>query len=179
MSLKHRIQEIRKEVSKARCRAKSGEELCPAAWVIENALAIIQRPLRDHPIFGGSGKAVPYAARTQIDRWAEELRAKGFRAVLCLSHGKELAHYDGLYLDSGGLLGHLRQIGFEVAHVPALDPAHAITPEERQLRKTAVDDVNIKASMKFKALPKPVAIFCSSGIDRSTPIAAYIEARRA
>lgn len=97
--------------------------------------------------------------------------------MLCLSHKKELAYYDPLKLHGDGLLGFLRGTGFVVAHVPALDPAHGTTHEEREARRAAVERLKPQAKAQFDRLPKPVAIFCSAGIDRSTPIALYIAAK--
>jgi hypothetical protein len=172
-----RVHEVQKAIHRARQLARHGMELCPAVWVIEGALAIVQRPLRDHPEFGGRG-AMRSAAKPELERWAENLRQRGVRAILCLSHQQELAHYDPLQLHSDGLLGFLCGAGFAIAHVPALDPAHGKTPEERQARRGALEELKQRAKVEFDRLPKPVAIFCSAGIDRSTPIAIYIAAQR-
>ncbi len=144
-------------------------------WVIEDVLAVVQRPLRDHPIFGGRRRPMPPEAKPEVERWAEELWQRGFRAMLCLSHEKELTYYDPLKLHSDGLLGFLRRAGFVVAHVPALDPAHG-NHDEREARRAAVEGLKPQARAEFDRLPKPVAMFCSAGIDRSTPIAVYIAA---
>jgi predicted protein tyrosine phosphatase len=37
-----------------------------------------------------------------------------------------------------------------------------------------VDRIKVEASDAFERIPKPVLLHCSSGIDRSPPVAAFI-----
>ena len=93
-------------------------------------------------------------------------------------HPKELKHYDGLDLDPAGLLGFYRANGFEVAHFPWADPAHAKSAEERARLTGQIEEIKIKALQAFDRLPKPVLLHCSAGIDRTSPVAAFIITQR-
>lgn len=171
--LKEKAQKIRQEMSALGKKLKAGDESQLLVWVISDSLACAHRPLRHHPDFGGSGRDLPSAATPLIFTWIDCVKKSRIRGVICLMHEKELAHYSGLNLGSKNLVDCYRKEGFEVRHIPWDDPAH---------RQDSGGDsfagelkvVQAKALEAFRALPKPILLHCSAGIDRSAPVAAYI-----
>jgi protein tyrosine phosphatase (PTP) superfamily phosphohydrolase (DUF442 family) len=145
-------------------------------WVVEEKLACAQRPLRRHPVFGGR-EPFPPEATAALVRWVDHITAMGFASIICQSHEKELEYYKPLQLHSDGLLGLYRAVGLHVEHFPWPDPAHAATPVERERRMVLADRIKVDASDAFERMPKPVLLHCSSGIDRSPPVAAFIAAK--
>jgi hypothetical protein len=173
------LQRIRRELQEIGARIRAGNDTKLLAWVIPNELACAQRPLRYDPKFGGSGTALPPEAKPAVVAWLARIRAEGIRSIISLMHPKELKHYDALKLDPGGLHGFYTANGFEVAHFPWADPAHARNAEERARLKGQIEEIKMKALKAFKQLPKPVLLHCSAGIDRSSPVAAFISSERA
>ena len=169
--------QIREELRGLRRRLTQDPDACPAIWVIQHVLACSQRPLRDHPKFGESGKALPPEAGGHVINWVDRVQALGIRSILCLMHPKELRYYDGVSGIRGGLLELYRSRGFEVQHIQWADPAHAKSPAARESLRNQVHDIKRKAYSAFRALPKPVLLHCSAGIDRSAPVAAHISLR--
>lgn len=169
-AVRTRLRDLRRAIA-------SGDDSQLVCWVLDGKLACAQRPLRDHPKFGGRGP-LPPETRRDVREWVDRIVALGFRSVICLSHAKELCYYDGLKLHPDGLLGFLQASGLQVRHLPWLDPAHASTPEERERRRARVEDIKLQARSAFDRMVKPVLLFCSAGIDRSPPVAAFIAASR-
>ncbi|MFL6446338.1 MAG: hypothetical protein ACJ746_01355 [Bryobacteraceae bacterium] len=87
-------------------------------------------------------------------------------------HREDLACYGALRLEKNNLLDHLTKEGFEVARCPYEDPHHKKS-SIKQKRKTLLS-VRTHALAQFQILPRSVLILCSSGIDRSAPVAAFI-----
>ncbi len=156
---------------------QSGEDSNLVVWVLDGAFACAQRPLRRHPIFGGR-KPLPPEARSAVIGWVRRIVARGFVGIICLSHEKELRYYEPLRLHPDGLLGFYRASGLEVKHLPWPDPAHAHTAAERKRRMALVERIKAEASEAYECMPKPVLLHCSSGIDRSPPVAAFIAMRQ-
>jgi hypothetical protein len=92
-------------------------------WVLPARLACSHRPLRHHPIFGGSQRDLPLEARKAVLEWVDRVKSYGILSIITLMHPKELKHYDALNLE-GGLLGTYRDHGFKLRHLPWDDPAH-------------------------------------------------------
>lgn len=176
--LKKLERHVRNELQRIRQQIAAGDESEIVVWIILCQLACAQRPLRDHPQFGGSGRSLPPEARPAVVKWVERINQLGIRSIICLMHHKELRHYDSLELDPDGLLGFYRNQGFYVCHLPWPDPAHARTPEERLSRQQQVERIKREALAAFEELPKPVLLHCSAAIDRTTPVAAYITYQR-
>lgn len=165
--------EIRKRLSDLRTANRSGDDSELVVWVIDRQLACAQRPLRDHPQFGGRHRLSP-GARNGVLEWVDRIVGCGFRSIICLSHPNELQYYDGLNLHPDGLLGYYESCGLVVCRLPWPDPAHSRTPEERARRMAKVHEIKQQAMAAFEKLPKPVLLHCSAGIDRSPPVAAFI-----
>lgn len=160
--------DIRRELIRIRQQITQGDESELVVWVIPSALACSQRPLRDHPQFGGRSP-LPPEARPEVVSWVDRVKTLGIRSIICLLEPDQLDRYyvrGGLNLHPSGLLGYYRERGFNVSHFPMTDyqrPANALMNQVLQ---------------EFDRLPKPVLIQCSAAIDRTTPVAAFIAARR-
>lgn len=165
---------LRTELRQARDRLREDAAADPLVWPIPSSLACSQRALRDHPRFGGRGQHLPPEAGGEVVAWVSRVCALGVRAVICLMHPKELRYYDGLPDLPDGLLALYGSCGLEVRQLPWADPAHAKTPQARQALLNRVHEIKIEAYSAYKALPKPVLLHCSAGIDRTAPVAAYI-----
>ena len=168
---------IRRELRDLGDLLQTGDESKLVVWVLEGELACSPRPLRKHPVFGGR-KPLPPEARAAVILWVRRIVAMGFKSVICLSHGKELQYYSPLNLDSDGLLGLYRASGLQVEHLPWPDPAQSRSSAEREQRMALVDSIKFMAGVAFERMPKPVLLHCSSGIDRSPPVAAFIASHK-
>lgn len=76
------------------------------AWAVPDVLAITQRPLRTHPVFGGSARSYPAEARPAIEQWLRRLVEQSIRSVIVLTSKKELAHYETPTAPEGGVASH-------------------------------------------------------------------------
>ena len=172
---------IRERLWAIRRAIKRGKDSELGVCVIPGELAVCQRPLRDDPRFNLNGRAMkplPAKAQPAVVQWIERIIALGFRSVICLCDAAELRHYEPLALHPDGLLGFYREMGLEVEHIPWPDPAHAQTDAERRRIWAEAASVRLKANDAFEKMKKPVLLHCSAGIDRSTPVAAFIAMRR-
>ncbi len=148
----------------------AGDRLPRLAWAIPNMLAITQRPLRAHPVYGGSGRDYPPEARPELDAWIEDLVRQGVRSLIVLTSNKELDHYAAPLGNDGELLSLYQATGLEVLHLPADDPAHDLTA--RAAFNAAVDDLSKEVAQGLITLRPPTVLHCSAAIDRSPPVAA-------
>ncbi len=159
-------------------RLDAGDDRELLVWVIPGKLACAHRPLRHHPHFGGSRKDLPPDAGPEVRRWAGRMKTVGIQSIISLIHPKELRHYDRLDLGAQDLIDFYRKSGFEVRHIPWEDPAHRPTSADYSFQEELAR-IRAEALQAFDELPKPVLLHCSAGIDRSSPVAAYIWANRA
>lgn len=123
-------------------------------------------------------KPLRIEAGPHVIEWANRVKSLGIRSVICLMHSKELRYYDDLTGMAEGLLALYSRNDFAVCSIEWPDPAHAATPEVRQALRERVTEIRVQANEAFERLPKPVLLHCSAGIDRSTPVAAYIISRQ-
>jgi len=131
-------------------------------------LACSQRPLRDHPQFGGRSP-LPPEAKPEIVSWVDRVKALGICSIICLLETDQLDRYyvrGGLNLHPSGLLGYYEERGFNVSHIPMTD------------YQRPTNELMNRVLQEFDKIPKPILIQCSAAIDRTTPVAAFIAARR-
>lgn len=99
-----------------------------------------------------------------LDLWIRSVVASGFKSIVCLLSGQELALYSHL---DGGLLGQYERNGIESVSIPI--------PIDRSPVLTGGDRAEILDA--FLKLPKPIVIHCSAGIVRSGAAVRFLEAR--
>jgi protein-tyrosine phosphatase len=99
----------------------------------------------------GGGRPV---AKADVDAWIADARAHGIASIICLLAEEHLALYADLGAD---LPSYYRRQGFAVAHVPAAD--HEMPPLDASALARIVE--------AYAALPKPVLVHCSAGVDRT------------
>ena len=164
-----------RELRDAMRRALELPERSPIlAWAIPDVLAITQRPLRAHPLYGGSRRDCPAEARPAIDEWLSRLMDyEHIRSLIVLTSNKELAHYDAPTSEEGGLLALYKERGLAVEHFPADDPAHDV--RAMHAFYAAVDTIAGRVAEVVERLPHPAVMHCSAAIDRSPPVAARVE----
>ncbi len=161
-------------------RLDEGDESELLVWVIPRAFACAHRPLRHHRIFGRAkkGRYLPSKAAPAVLEWIRRVKELGIRSIICLMHPNELKHYAALDLGAPNLIESYQQIDIEVRHIPWDDPGHrqGLSPAtyEEELARVRVEVLN-----SFDDLPKPVLLHCSAGIDRSSPVAAFVYCSRA
>ena len=131
-----------------------------------------------HRRVGGARRPSPLSAaglprgparREQRRRLGGECPRNGHPGILCILDDSQLAHYDGLGLVGGGLLGYYRSLGFAVRHVTADD--HKRPP----LSCAELDEV----WRAFQQLSQPVLVHCSAGRDRTGAALQHILGRLA
>lgn len=156
-------------------RLEQGDNSQILHWVIPGKLACAHRPLRHHPRYGASSKNLPSSASGLIRDWAEDVLTCGIRSIICLMHDKDLACYASLDLRTTGLVEYYKNVGLQVAHIPWEDPHHKKSAPAQ--KREMLLRVRKEALSAYLDLDKPVLLQCSAGIDRSSPVAAFVWAR--
>jgi hypothetical protein len=103
--------------------------------------------------------------RRLVESWVDRILGASFRSIISLLEEAQLDRHfvrGGPDLHPGGLLGDYRHRGLEVASIPCTDYQR---PSDDNMRE---------ALATFRRLPQPVLLHCSGGIDRSSPVAAYL-----
>lgn len=168
--------EIKVAMSRFGSRLECGDEREILYWVMPKLLTCAHRLLRHHPIWGGSGNNLAPAATKLVIEWSKRVLDSGIRSIISLMHDRDIRCYLSLNLNAKNLLEFYKQQGFQVSHLPWEDPHHKkSSPEEK--RKTLLR-IRHEALGAYDDLPKPVLIQCSAGIDRSSPVAAFIFIKR-
>ena len=116
-------------------------------WVIPGRLARSARP-------GYRGEGGGLVAASEVEGWLADAKALGIRSMLCLLDKNQLNFYRDL---PDGLLQAYRRAGMAVGHVPVED--HQAPP----IPADGLEDVE----RLFAALPKPLLVHCSAGLDRT------------
>ena len=156
---------------------ETGDDQELLVWVIPEKLACAHRPLRYHPHFGGSARELPPEATLEVKKWVVRMKRAGIQSIISLMHPKELRHYARLELGAKDLIDLYRKSGFEVRHIPWDDPAHRPASADCSFQEE-LNRIRAEVLRAFDNLPKPVLLHCSAGIDRSSPVAAYIWSKR-
>ncbi len=73
-----------------RRRLEAGDDSEVLAWVIPRALACAHRPLRHHPLYGGSGLPIPREAQPLILDWVEQIRMESIASIISFMHDRDL-----------------------------------------------------------------------------------------
>jgi hypothetical protein len=107
------------------------------------------------------------------------MRTAGIQAIICLMGPAEFAHYKDVCskLGAADLIGVYESHGFRVCSIPWEDPLYRVGQGGRSYKDQLLE-VREKSLRAFDEFPKPVLLHCSSGIQRSSPVAAFIYSQR-
>ena len=167
-----RCEVIRHGMRELAYHLESGDESQLIYWITQNGLGLTVRPLRRHPRYALGRSMLPAEVRPLVDEWITLVQVENIRSILSLMHDADLACYSLLGFRNESLLDHLIDAGFHVASCPYEDPHYK--KSSLLEKRTTLHKVRKQALVAFRQLPKPVLIMCSSGIDRSAPVAAFI-----
>jgi hypothetical protein len=175
MALTSTEKRIKVCLERLRCQIRTGDDSEILCWPLPGLLACAQRPLRDHPVYarcspGQSPPPLPPEARPLVEAWVQRVLDAKVRSVICLLVPAQLDKYyvqGGLGLPGGGLLEYYELQGLKVRRRGMTDYQRPTDDEMRQVLKD------------FDQLPPPVLVHCSAGIDRTTPVAAFLVEQRA
>jgi hypothetical protein len=174
--LEGKCEEIVARMKLLKARLESGDDSELLVWVLPGRLASAQRPLRHHPLYAGSGVIIPAQATPLLFQWADAVRTGGIAGIISFMHDRDRHCYSELALEATDINEFFEKQGFVVARIPWEDPRHSkadVATKRRNLERYRGE-----ALAAFDILPKPVLLQCSSGIDRSAPVAAYIWQQR-
>src|SRR5260370_22350810 len=157
-------------------RLETGNNSQLLHWVIPRMLACAHRPLRHHPLYGGSGNNLGSTAATLVFEWAKDVQEAGIKSIISLMHDRDLHCYSALDLGASNLLEFYEKQGFKVFRVPWVDPVVDLHHKKTTLREKMKTLLRVRqeALIAYEELEKPVLVQCSAGIDRSSPVAAFI-----
>ncbi|MCL0044486.1 tyrosine-protein phosphatase [Dehalococcoidia bacterium] len=125
-------------------------------WVIEGVLCRGQRP----------GYPVNRPSIDKIQEWTDSVLGMGIRSVICILDAAQIAYYDYLNMNNGGLFGYYDWMGLKVEYIEADD-----------YKTPSLSDEQLWAAWEaFQRLEKPVLVHCSAGRDRTGAAVQYIEA---
>ena len=173
MSLLGLEKDIKVKLGRIRRQICTGNDSEILVWLLDGTLACSQRPLRDHPDFGGRVPLPPKAKPLIVD-WVERVKSLGIRSIISLLEERQHERYyvkGGLELHPEGLYGYYRSQGFEFCSIPIAD-------SPKSLKSNMGRVLEGKVLETFDQMPKPVLLHCSAGIDRTSPVAAYIVSKR-
>lgn len=173
MPLSDSEKKIQAELRRIGSQLKAGDNSEVLVWLLDGSLACSQRPLRCHPQYGGRN-SLPPETKPLVTEWVELVKSLGIRSIISLLEEQQHEKYyirGGLELHPGGLYGYYRSQGFEFCAVPIVDSPRSVKSNEGRVLLERV-------SQAFDRMTKPVLLHCSAGIDRTSPVAAYIVSKR-
>ena len=174
---KKRTKELRKRLAALGHKLDAGDDAELLVWAIPAQLACAHRPLRKHAIYGKPQFDLPGEAAPLVLAWVRRVRQEGVRGIIALMGEKELRHYALASGEASGLIDLYKNEGLFVRHIPWEDPAHSAVSAGLSYDEQ-LEQVRVKALAAFDEAPKPDLLHCSSGIQRSSPMAAFIYAQR-
>jgi hypothetical protein len=176
-----KVKEIQRAVRALGERLDNGDESSLFVEIIPGRLMCSYRPLRRHhnPDFRGPQRDLPVEAAPALLDWIQKIRTSGIRAIICLMGPKEFGHYKAVVsvLGATDLVDLYEAHGFEVCTVPWEDPLYRVGDGGRSYVDQLLEERE-RSLRAFDELPKPVLLHCSSGIQRSSPVAAFIYSER-
>ena len=174
MTTRYLEKAIKAELNRIRCQIRRGDDSEILIWLLNGDLACSQRPLRDHPIFGGRRHPLLPKAKPLVIEWVDRVQSLGVRSIISLlEDGQHEKYYirGGLDLHPQGLYGYYGSRGFDFCTIPIVD-----SPKSLRSNQGRVLEERVLAA--FDQMVKPVLLHCSAGIDRTSPVAAYIVSKR-
>jgi hypothetical protein len=176
-----KCRELQKAMQDLGNRLDYGDVSRPFIVVIPGKLMCSYRPLRRHhnPDFSGPQRDLPAEAAPALLDWIGKISACRIKSIICLMGPREFGHYKTVCSELGAtdLLGLYQSRGFNVAPIPWDDPLYPVSQGGRPYEDQLLE-VREKALQAFDDLPKAVLLHCSSGIQRSSPVAAFIYEQR-
>jgi hypothetical protein len=88
-AIKKKTEEIRLAVTILKRSLKVGDDSNPLFWIVLGMLVCAPRPLRYHPLYGGSGNLLPTSATDLIFDWVREIQGAGIKSVISLMHDRD------------------------------------------------------------------------------------------
>ena len=174
---KKKTEELKTKLAALGVKLCSGDDTQLLVWAIPGELACAHRPLRKHPDYCGPQIDLPEEAAPLVLAWVRRIKQEGIRSVIALMGAKELHHYHLSSVGASGLIELYEKEGLIVRHIPWEDPAHPDVSVGLSY-KQQISQCRAAALAAYDSNPKPVLIHCSSGIQRSSPVAAFIFAKR-
>jgi hypothetical protein len=189
-NIDEKTREIRGALRSLQKRLEKGDDRELLVWVIPDALACAHRPLRYHPQFGKEvlernelyGRPdLPPEAAPEVLKWIQRIKMEfHIQSIISLMDQDELRRYAQLDLGAEDLIDLYRKSfgTAHVRHIPWKDPAHRALDDS--IYEEELARVREEALAAFDQLTQyqPILLHCSAGIQRSSPVAAYIWAKR-
>jgi hypothetical protein len=145
----------------------------PFLWVIDGKLACSPRPLRYDQEFGGRLPSIPLEAAPKLSDWLNSLKSQGIGTIVCLATPKEMQRYALVVSPHSDLLSMYRSYGFVVRAHAVEDPLHAAASQKQGILEQ-MERLKSTILAEYKARTGAMLIHCSGGVDRTTPITAFV-----
>jgi hypothetical protein len=174
-----KCKELQREMTKLGGRLDRGDESALFIEVIPGKLMCSYRPLRRDRVYGGPQRHPPAEAAPLVSDWVRKIRTAGIESIICLMGPAEFGHYTTVCSELGAtdLINLYERHGLKVRPIPWNDPAYPVK-EGGQPYEDKLLEVREESLQAFDELPKPVLLHCSSGIQRSSPVLAFVYSKR-